>query len=345
MAGGSGTRFWPESRKVLPKQFLKFAGAETLIQAAYMRCQPWITPSNTWVITNQRYAAETNLQLNGLPQEQLLLEPVGRNTAPCIAWAAAEIFKQDPDGTMIVMSADHIIAPAEKFQECAKNAASILQDKPDVLVLFGIKPNYASTGFGYIQRGQKHVTVSGAFDVLSFKEKPDQATAESYLATGEYYWNSGIFVWKAKTILNMIEEFQPEIFRLLNQILEQKLAIEEAFPQMPSISIDYAVLEHAKHVTVLEATFDWDDVGSWQALSRMIAPDSKGNTRLGKTCVIDTRDSIIRSQGDHLIATYGVSDLIIVHTPQSTLVAKRGDENGIKELIKQIGIELGEEFL
>jgi mannose-1-phosphate guanylyltransferase len=365
MAGGSGTRFWPESRRARPKQFLQLAGDRTLIQATLDRCAPLAPPAGYWVVTNQAHAEETRRQLPNVPPEQILLEPCGRNTAPCIGLAALHLLAIDRDPIMLVVPADHIITTNEQFQEGVAAAVEIVEQEPQTFVLFGVKPTYPSTGFGYIQRGTECGMRSGecgvgetnasishsalriphspsAYRVAAFREKPDLATAQQYLASGDYYWNCGIFVWRARAVLDALHAFEPVISARL-KALQPSLgtpgwpqALAEQFSQMPSISIDYAVLERTRDVCVLEAPFTWDDVGSWQALSRWNPPDAHGNTVDGPFCGVEVTDSIIRTTDDHLVAAYGVENLIIVHTPTATLVADKLDENALRKLIAEL---------
>lgn len=343
MAGGSGTRFWPESRRRLPKQFLKFSGDQTLIQEAAGRCAPAIPPERTWIATNAMHAAETARQLPDVPQTQILLEPCGRNTAPCIGLAAIQLLAKDPAAIMLVMPADHVIQPQEKFQQAVEAAASLVERDPKSLVLFGVEPTYPATGFGYIQRGERLAqSECPTFQVQSFREKPEVQTAVRYCDSGEHYWNCGIFVWRAQTILDALAEFNPQIYSRLLALRAAigtpgwDAALASEFPAMPSISIDYAILEKAAHVCVLEAPFDWDDVGSWHALARLNSADGDGNTLDGMVCTTNSTGCIVRTSQDHLVATIGVRDLIIVHTPTATLVADRRDEGAIKELIAEL---------
>jgi len=357
MAGGSGTRFWPESRRARPKQFLQLAGDRTLIQATLDRCAPLAPPAGYWVVTNQAHAEETRRQLPDVPPEQILLEPCGRNTAPCIGLAALQLLAIDRDPIMLVVPADHIIATNEQFQEGVAAAVDIVEQEPQTFVLFGVKPTYPSTGFGYIQRGaameigvredtpnaqRRTPNAEAAFRVAAFREKPDLVTAQQYLASGEYYWNCGIFVWRARALLDALHAFEPEISARLKTLQpalgtpDWPRALAGEFPQMPSISIDYAVLERTRDVCVLEAPFTWDDVGSWQALSRWNPSDAHGNTVDGPFCGVEVKDSIVRTTDDHLIAAYGVENLIIVHTPTATLVADQRDENALRKLIAEL---------
>lgn len=343
MAGGAGVRFWPQSRRALPKQFLQFGSEKTLIQETAARCLPLIAPHRLWVVTGAAHAAETARQLPELLRDQILVEPCGRNTAPCIALAAMRLLSADPEAIMLVVPADHIISPDAGFQDAVRRAVALVEKQPESFVLFGVPPTYPSTGFGYIHRGEA-LTEDGTtvYRVQAFKEKPNQLTAARYAACDEYYWNCGIFVWRADAILRALAEYEPDIAQRCDQLRpmigtrQWETALAEVFPTMPSISIDYAVLERAQSVFVLPAPFQWDDVGSWQALPRLLPHDSDGNTVAATHCGLETTGCIIRGTTEHLIATFGVKDLIIVHTPTATLVADRRDENSIKELINEI---------
>ena len=370
MAGGSGTRFWPRSRQRLPKQFLKFGSDRTLLQETAERCQPLISAEQTWIVTGRDHAEEAGRQLNDVATSRVVIEPCGRNTAPCIGLAALMIHATDPDGMMLVMPSDHVIRPAAEFQAAVQRAVGLIEQSPNRLVLFGVPPTYPATGFGYIHRGERLATDDGseqfcrtgtparrmsddgqecpsydsssAFHVAEFREKPDSATAASYLASGEYFWNCGIFVWRAATILQAIEQYAPDVAARLNALRpaigtpQWADALNTEFPRMPSISIDYAVLEKAADVCVLPATFEWDDVGSWQALTRLLPHDEAENTVDGQFCGVNTNGCVVATSSEHLIATYGVHDLIIVHTPTATLVADKHDESAMRQLIAEL---------
>lgn len=345
MAGGSGTRFWPESRRAHPKQFLTLAGDRSLLQQAVDRCAGMIPADRVRVVTNAAHAAETRKQLPDLASKHVLLEPCGRNTAPCIGLAAVQALSEDPDAVLLVTPADHVIRPVEAFQATVRHATALIAQNPQASVLFGIVPSYPATGYGYIERGDA-VANSPALHVRSFREKPTRPTAEEYLRTGNYYWNSGIFVWRAARLMELLAELQPEIHRLLQNLAgairsggwNEALAAE--FPRMPSISIDYGVLEKAGDVFVVPAAFEWDDVGSWAALPRLLGKNAEGNTIDGTHCGIDTRDCVIRSHGEHLVATIGLTDYVVIHTPDATLVAPRDDEGALRQLVARLG-ELG----
>jgi len=342
MAGGSGTRFWPQSRQKLPKQLLRLAGDRTMIQQTLDRCGDLIQPAQSWIVTNAVQAEQTRQQLPELPADNVLIEPAARNTAPCVGLAAIHALKRDPEAIMFVMPADHVIGPNEVFQAAAKKAVAVVEADPSRLVLFGITPDFPATGYGYIERAAPLDGVDGAFEVQAFREKPELAVAEQYLKSGSFYWNCGIFCWKAATILEQLKQNEPDTWNRLQTLMQAidtenyDSVLADQFPQMNSISIDYAVLEQAKGVAVIEAPFSWDDVGSWLAVPRLSGSDENGNTTDGKHTGVDTKNCIVRSTDDHLVATLGVEDLIIVHTPDATLVARRDDSERIKELLDQL---------
>ncbi|GAB5444726.1 MAG: mannose-1-phosphate guanylyltransferase [Fuerstiella sp.] len=342
MAGGSGTRFWPQSRQKLPKQLLRLYGDRTMIQQTLDRCGDLVQPAQSWVVTNAVQAAATADQLPAVPRGNVLVEPAARNTAPCVGLAAIHALKADPDAILFVMPADHVIAPPEVFQQAARQAVDVVEQDPDRLVLFGIPPGFPATGYGYIERADELSGQQGVYEVASFREKPDQPTAQQYIDSGSFYWNCGIFCWKAETILRHLQEQEPETHQRLLKIGEAigtetyEDVLQAEFPQMNSISIDYAVLERATGVTVIEAPFEWDDVGSWLAVARLSDADEHGNTADGKVVTVDASNNIIRTTDQHLVAALGVEDLIIVHTPDATMVARREDSERVKQILEQL---------
>lgn len=340
MAGGSGTRFWPASRKATPKQLLRLVGDRTMIQMTSDRVHAVSPTSQQWVVTNAVQAEKVKTQLPEIPAEQVLVEPAARNTAPCVGLAAIHLLARDPNATMLVLPADQVIQPNELFCEAASRAFQMVEENPQTLALFGVVPTYPAVGFGYIERGES--LGDGAFQVSSFREKPDLETARSYVDSGTFYWNCGIFVWRASTIMEMLKTFEPEIERGL-QVIAKSIAtdqyddvVSEVFPELPSISIDYAVLERASDIAVIEAPFEWDDIGSWQALPRLNGADEAGNTVDGDHIGVATENCIIRAPAGHTVASFGVNSLIIVHTPDVTLVADRNDETGVKRLVEEL---------
>ncbi len=343
MAGGSGTRFWPQSRQRTPKQLLRLAGDRTMIQQTLDRSRSWVDPSRAWVVTNEVQAAATAVQLPELPTANILIEPAARNTAPCVGLAAIEILAKDPDGIMFVMPADHVIQTDEAFSRGVMRAVEIVEKDPSRLVLFGVTPSFPATGYGYIERGAVVEDSSPrVYEVSTFREKPHLSLAEQYLREGRFFWNCGIFCWKAQTIIDLLQKYEPEIHEGLTRIAagiragHGAAAVAEEFPRLKSISIDYAVLERSQGVTVIEAPFQWDDVGSWLSLPRLNGADSEGNTVDGPFCGVDTQGCIIRTIDDHLVATLGLRNLIIVHTKDATLVADAAQAERIKEVLSHL---------
>jgi mannose-1-phosphate guanylyltransferase len=358
MAGGSGTRFWPESRDARPKQLLNLAGERTMIQATVDRLGDLVGPQRVLIATNARLAAAMREQLPGLPPGAILGEPCKRDTAPCIGLSALYVSRDDPEATMVVMPSDHVIGPDSIFQDAIRFAASLVDERPGRIVTFGIRPDYPAESFGYIERGEPlPVTVPGSFgtakayQVRQFREKPKVDVARQYLAAGNFYWNSGIFLWKAATILEALAEHQGEMYGRLRRIgaafdqpdFEAVLARE--FEAIRAVSIDYAVMEHAKDVVVVEAPYDWDDVGSWQAIARLRGADGAGNTIAAKHVGVNTKGTIVRGPADHLIVTLGLTDCVVVHTPDATLVANKHDEESIRQVVKLIKERGWEEYL
>jgi mannose-1-phosphate guanylyltransferase len=344
MAGGTGTRFWPLSRAARPKQLLDLTGGRTMIQATVDRLGDLAPPERSWIITNRSLVAPIAEQLPRLEQRRIIGEPCKRDTAPAIGLAALLVLAEDAEATMVVMPADHLIQPSEAFQAAIKQAAELVEREPQTLVTFGIKPTYAAESFGYIERGQE-TRGNGhgrSFEVKKFREKPARSVAEEYLASGRFFWNSGIFVWKARTILDALAKFESAICDHLeviqNHIGKAEFAdvFDHEFTAIQGKSIDFAVMEHYQPVVVIEAPFTWDDVGSWQALARSVGADEAGNTVIGKHIGIRTANTIVRTGDEHLIVTLGVKDTIVVHTPDATLVADKHQEEAIREVVKAL---------
>ena len=360
MAGGSGTRFWPQSRKARPKQLLPIAGAETMLRQTVDRLGEAIAPDRTWVVTNAVQAEEVRRQLPEVPAGNVLVEPCARNTAPCVGLAAVHLERADPGATMLVLPADHVIGPPAVFQNAAKTAAAVADDDPGRFVLFGVPPTFPSEGFGYIQRGAPLAGFetagsqgTGAYAVASFREKPDAATAKDYIESGDFYWNCGIFTWRASAILDALAEHEPNTRARLSKIAgavgtaDYERTVAAEFPACDPVSIDNAVLERTNKACVLEAPFDWDDVGSWGALRRLLGEGEHGHSAdAAKFVSLESNNCTVRdTTGNHLICALGVEDLIIVHTADATLVAKRGDENAVKRLIGELKDRGLEEYL
>lgn len=353
MAGGGGTRFWPRSRQAKPKQFLKLVGDATLLQQALERVEAVATPAHTWIITGASYSAETARQLPGLPAERIIGEPCGRDTAACIGLGAALCVRDDADAVMLVMPADHVIEPAQEFRRAAHAAEQVVLEHPNALVTFGIRPTFAATGYGYIERGVELAPRQGVsvYRVGSFREKPHIELAEEFLASGKHFWNSGIFVWRAATILEQLRTNQPRLASAVERIAAawetpaREEVLTKEYAGLDKISIDYAVMEKAPEVLVVQAPFLWDDVGSWLALERRQPQDAHDNTVLANHLGIDTHHCVIAAEEGKLIATLGVSDLVIIQDGDAILVAHRKEEGNIKKIVEQLKARGLEKYL
>jgi mannose-1-phosphate guanylyltransferase len=350
MAGGGGTRFWPRSRTARPKQFLPLVGERTLLQIAFDRIETLSRPEHRWVITGESMAALVQEQLPDLLPDQIVPEPMGRDTAACIGLGAALVAQSDPDAVMVVTPADHVIEPVPLFQKAILAGAGLAAEHPHALVTFGIPPTYPATGFGYIERGELLPGRSGfeAFRISAFKEKPDAETAKSYLALGRYFWNSGIFVWRAAAILAELARLQPALHQAVLRISQawpppQRMQVfRREYEPLRRISIDYAVMEHCREGLVLNTPFVWDDVGSWSALQRHFPQDESDNTVQGTDCIaLDSKGCIIMGDGTpgQVVVAVGVSDLLIVREGNALLVARRDDDQGIKKLVEHLKAE------
>jgi mannose-1-phosphate guanylyltransferase len=353
MAGGGGTRFWPRSRAARPKQFLALTGQHTLLQQACHRLTDLVPPENAWVLTSARHRTDAMKQAPNFTAHHVIGEPTGRDTAPCIGLGAALVAKNDPDAIMVVTPADHVIEPTSLFHKAVRSAEAAIAEHPDALVTFGIVPTFPAIGYGYIHRGAEvgrfgdiHV-----FHVERFREKPKLEMAEQLFAQGGHYWNSGIFVWRAATVLHELKKNKPALADGIARIADawdtpkQDKVLHDVYPTLERISIDYAVMEPAKTALVLEAPFTWDDVGSWPALERMRKPDAAGNTIVATHISVNTSNCVIVGDEGKLIATVGVKDLIIVQDGDALLVADRRDEAALKLLVEKLGKEGLEKYL
>ncbi|MBM3998219.1 MAG: mannose-1-phosphate guanylyltransferase [Planctomycetes bacterium] len=345
MAGGAGTRFWPASRVNRPKQLLPLAGERTMIQATCDRLAGLVEPDRILVVTNANLTRAIGEQLPDVPPSAIVGEPCKRDTAPCVGLSAMWIARRDPDAVLVVMPADHVIEPREAFQQAIGDAVRLVDACSDPLVTFGIRPTYPATHYGYIERGEPWEGAGGtiaAHRVARFREKPAKDVAEQFLATGRFYWNAGIFVWRARTILDAIKSFEPEMYGRLAKIFEGgsdarfQERFEEQFEAIQGKSIDYAVLERHPRVVVIEPEFSWDDVGNWGSLARTRGADDQGNTIIGRHVGIDTRDAIVCSDDRHVVVTVGLRDCVIVHTPDATLVADRRDEEAMRQVVDRL---------
>ena len=341
----------------MPKQLLNLVGDQSMIQATVARLGQLVSPERVLVVTNQRLVESIAAQLPALPADAVLGEPQKRDTAPCIGLAAGWIRRVDPDATMVVMPSDHVIESEQQFQQAIQFAARLVEETPERLITFGIRPTYAAESFGYIERGEELASASSrpadpsVFRVRTFREKPPAEVAREYLESGNYLWNSGIFVWKANTILAALERYEPIMYGHLVRIVEAigtpnfRDVFHDQFTAIEGRSIDYAVMERARDVAVIEAPFSWDDVGSWQAIARLRGADEAGNTIAAKHLGLDTSGSIVRGPQDHLIVTLGLDDCIVVHTADATLIANKHSEEAIRQVVKMLEQKGWHEYL
>lgn len=331
LAGGSGSRLWPLSRQHLPKQFLTLDGKATLLQTTINRLAPVIAEQDVLIVTQEAHAKGE--AYHALRPYQSLYEPVARNTAPAIALAAAFLTRNGDDPVMVVLPADHIIKEEKQFQ--AHLQLAIAAAREGKLITFGIQPTRPDTGFGYIKT--QHNT-GEVLPVERFTEKPDMATAERFLREGDYYWNSGMFVWRASVILGEIRHYLPEVHRVIEAILgdakagDFQQAVEKHFDEMPSISIDYGVLERTPNVALIPCDIGWNDVGSWQAVHEISPKDAEGNALQGNVIAVGCKNSLIRSE-KRLVAAIGVEDICVVETPDAVLVAKSDETQRVREVV------------
>lgn len=349
MAGGAGVRLWPLSRKNRPKQLLKLFGGTSLLRQSYERVAAMFGPECIHVITRQSYLPFVVEELPELPAANLLGEPVGRDTANAVGLAAAVLQARDADAVIGIFTADHIITPMDRFCDAVELAYQTAEDHPDALVTMGIRPTRPDTNYGYVRRGKR--LAEGVYEVKKFTEKPNAAKALKYYSSGDYYWNSGMFAWRASTVLEQLEKHLPQSYGAIQEIAaawntdarQQKL--ESLYPSLMKISIDFAVMERADRVEVVEMGCHWVDVGSWPAFESVIAPDADGNVvARGNVIHLGSRGTIVVSEEKHLIATIGVDDLVIVHAPDATLICKKRDAQGIKELVDNVRAEYGEQY-
>jgi len=338
LAGGSGTRLWPLSRQQLPKQFLNLDGDESLLQATISRLSPLIEKDDVWVISNEAHASGEAYAI--LQDLHTVLEPCGRNTAPAIALAAALLMETSgTDPLMLILPADHLIRDVPAFHDALKIAMDAARQGS--LVTFGIKPEHAETGFGYIQADNKELS-AGVHAVKRFVEKPDAKTAQSYLDSGDYYWNSGMFVWRASTLLEEIQKHLPEVSKVLASMQESWSAgepwqevVRHQFDAMPDVSIDYGVMEKSERVALVPCDIAWSDVGSWDAVYEISEKDDSGNALEGDVIQVGCNQSLLRSQ-TRLIAAAGLEDVIAVETPDAILLLKRGESQYVRDLVGKI---------
>ncbi|MCL5020895.1 MAG: sugar phosphate nucleotidyltransferase [Bacteroidetes bacterium] len=341
MAGGVGSRFWPKSRETMPKQFQSLFGDKSLYRRTYERISNIVAAENVLVVTNEVQRDIAVEQLPDFPEKNVIAEPFGRNTAPCIAVAASAVSSMSEDGVMVVLPSDHLISEEEHYISQLKDAIR-LADKEHALVTLGIKPTHPERGFGYIHydvnTDNQDIKMHGGRKVLEFKEKPDQATAAQYLQKGDYLWNSGMFIWRIDVILDELRKNLThfgDFWQPLRDSFGSKdfaTVLKEFYLRVESISVDYAVMERAKNVLTIPSNFTWSDVGSWDEAYRLNDRDGAGNSYKGNIVGIQSKNNYVWAQ-DRLFALVGVEDLIVVEAKDAVLICKRGKSQQVKEIV------------
>lgn len=341
LAGGSGERFWPLSRRARPKQFLTLESSGlSLLQATARRLGDLGSFDNLFVVTSGEYRSQVLDQLPDLPTENLIVEPLARDTAPAVLYAALSIAREDPGGVMGVFPSDHRVGEPELFARVIARARAAAE-KYGALVTLGISPTYPATGYGYIERGPlvEDAEADAALPVYAvsrFTEKPDLATAEAFLRSGAYSWNSGMFVWTVEAILNAYRLHQPVLYETLSAAFAERGAVRRVFPELQKISIDYAILEPSRNVQVIPAEFGWDDLGDWNALERLLRGNG-ANVAVGRHVGLDTGGALLyTTNGNDLIATIGLEDVVVVRTEEVTLVVRKDRTQDIKKVVQQL---------
>ncbi len=356
MAGGTGKRLWPLSRKKRPKQVLKIIDGQTLLWKCFQRLKPVFDVKNIIVLTNAEYVDIVRENLPELPAENVIAEPAVRDTASAIGLAATVLAKRDSEATMVVVTADQLMEPDEIFQTAVKDALKFVNDNSESLLTFGVKPSFADTQLGYIKcaDARKYAGCENEiYSVEAFREKPNEETAKEYLNSGQYFWNAGMFVWRAKTILNHLAKFLPESVEPLAKISadwngpNRQKTLGEWFVKLPKISIDYAVMEKAEKVFAIKLDCKWFDMGSFEAMTDIVDCDENNNVAAAeKKQLLDCKNSIFVTEDDsHLIAAIGLDDMIVVHSPDATLICRRNQSHRLKELLDQIKEQGKESFL
>ncbi len=339
LAGGSGTRFWPLSRQKTPKQLLQVLGPKPLLRLSVDRVLPLVGPQRVVVVSGQIHGQAVRELLPDLPAENIILEPKGRNTAAAVGLGAWWIKRRQGGGVMAVLPADHLIGEEEVFRRDLKAAAAAAKGS-DRLITFGLKPARPETGYGYLEQGKALGRYLGKelFELLSFKEKPDRATAEGYLAAGRYYWNAGMFVWEAEVILNWLERLMPDLARGLAELApallspDQDEVLQRIYPDLPALSIDFGVMEKAGGKHMIAADFSWSDVGSWEEVHFLSPQDEAGNAAPGDLLALEARDCLVHAPGK-MVALLGVKDLIVVECSDALLVMDRSRAQEVGRVI------------
>ena len=349
MAGGSGKRLWPLSRQDMPKQLLRVVGGKSLLRIAYERLDGIVAADHVLVCTGADYADIVATELPELTPANILGEPEGRDSLNAVAWPAAVVAARDPDAVIAVVTSDHLMHPVSAFQSALLEAFEVAESGEDFLVTFGVVPTAPHTGYGYLRRGEILPHHPDVFSVIEFKEKPDRATAEEYLASGEYWWNSGMFVWRARTFLDQLEALQPKTHAAVLELAAAPYRLAEIYPELLKISVDYAVMEPVSRgegsaqVVAVRLPITWHDVGGFAALGEQLPRDERGNAIHGVSVLVDARDNLVinNAEDGRVVAVVGLTDTVIVQTPQITLVCPITEAERIKELVAEVTAKLG----
>ena len=352
MAGGSGTRLWPLSRKGRPKQLLALFEGRSLLRLAYERLAGVVPAENILVCTGRAYAEDVALQIPEIAPGNILGEPEGRDSLNAVAWSAAEVARRDPDAVVAMVTADQVIEPVAEFQRALRLAFDVATEMPQALVTLGVVPTSPHVGYGYLHRAEQIDGFPGVHRIAQFKEKPTSELAEEYLRSGQYWWNAGMFVWRASTLLGQLDQLLPETAGTVREIVAHPERLDELFPTLEKISVDYAVMEPASVgrtdavVVSVPLEVQWRDVGGFASLAELLSTDADGNVVDGATASLDSSGCIVINHvgPDHLVATLGLSDCLVVATPTATLVARMSDAERIKELVALVRTGRGAEF-
>lgn len=352
MAGGIGSRFWPQSRVGYPKQFLDILNTgKSLIQWTFDRYAAFIPKENIFVVTAAEYSHICEEQLPSIPKQNIIAEPSRKNTAPCVAYIAFKLLKENPNASLIVAPSDHMIADPETFRNITLQALEFV-DNNAAFVTLGIQPTYPNTGYGYIQFDQQNDAGGGIFKVKTFTEKPNLEIAKSFLESGDFLWNGGIFIWKAKDVIDAFEKYDPDTFELFDAEKEnlntpnEKEAIERIYPLCKNVAVDVALMEKAENVYVIPSSFGWTDLGTWTSAYDNLEKDYLGNAVASdSTIIIDATKCMISAPAGKLLVLQGLDDFVVIDTKDALLICKKEKEQAIKEYVAEVKRSKGDKYL